>query len=93
MAFGAGLGGLLLAEILRLGLVPPFGNPIHRYMSSFVDEKDQGKMITSHLYLLIGCACSVWVSRIANSNNVLSPYSGIIILGIGDSMVFFFFLL
>jgi len=51
MAFGAGLAALLIAEILRLGLAPPFGSSIHKYMSSFIDEKDQGQIITSHLYL------------------------------------------
>ena len=96
-AFGAGVAGMIYAESLRLSLVPPFGARIHGFLSSFIDERDSGFIILSHIYLLLGCASSVWInaSRLSpllpsSSFQHFPPFAGVLVLGIADSMVSFF---
>jgi hypothetical protein len=86
MALAAAFGVMLLLEGLRFGLVPPLGAGLNRFMSSFVDSRDEGEVIVSHLYLLLGCAAPLWWSG-SWALHPLSPYAGIFILGIGDAMV------
>jgi dolichol kinase len=58
-------------------------------MSSFTSkQRDSGPIILSHFYLLIGCALPLWVCSIININH-WAAFSGIISIGIGDSVVFF----
>lgn len=40
----------------------------------------------SHFSLLLGCALPIWLSS-GNNDRPLSPFSGILSLGIGDTMV------
>lgn len=55
------------------------------WMSQFLDDKDVGKrFILSHLYLLFGCAFPIFMASENDSEFILS--SGIIILGVGDSV-------
>jgi dolichol kinase len=79
-------------------------------MSSFIDQRDCGPLYLSHIYLLLGCAAPVWLKywcdpQISEKPNqksditeILPLFAGVLILGIGDSMVslmtflFFFFL-
>lgn len=59
------------------------------WMSQFLDDKDVGKrFILSHLYLLFGCAFPLFMTGENNSEFILS--SGILILGIGDSVAALF---
>lgn len=88
VAFGAGMAGLLLAEVLRYGRVPPVGILIDTFMSSFTDERDKGPIIVSHLYLLLGCALPLWLSQDGPVHS-LGPYAGILVLGAGDAMASF----
>jgi dolichol kinase len=48
-------------EIIRLIQLPYLSTWITHYFASFKDVKDQGNLILSHIYLLIGCAFPVWV--------------------------------
>lgn len=77
---------MLLFEWLRLGLVQPFGEFVERFITSFVDTRDQGVVVLSHLYLLVACALPLWFNEIHQSHP-LGPYSGIISVGVGDAMV------
>lgn len=86
---------MIFAEGLRFGLIPPFGYKIELFMRSFTDSRDTGIVILSHIYLLLGCASTVWISRIhyfTPSNELpaliqIAPYAGVLILGVGDTMV------
>jgi hypothetical protein len=33
----------------------------HSYLSPFVDQRDSGPLILTHVYLLVGCALPVWL--------------------------------
>lgn len=86
VAFSFAFALLLLIEALRYSRFPLLGGAVDRYMTSFLDERDQGEVILSHLYLLIGCAIPVWWSS-SHAFHPLGPFSGLLMLGIGDSMV------
>jgi hypothetical protein len=53
-------------------------------MVSFLDDKDSGNVITTHIQLLLGCAIPVWLSY--RSINLFLPLVGIISVGVGDAV-------
>jgi len=73
---------------------------IERYCRPFLDERDAGRLVLTHVWLLIGCATPLWYSFIINYDEedgggtrayndmmrTLYGVSGIIVLGIGDAM-------
>jgi dolichol kinase len=67
LALAVAFSFLLVAEYMRLVRVPPFGIHIHDFMVAYVDEKDRGVLVMTHLYLLLGCAIPVWVRDISAS--------------------------
>lgn len=85
LSFAVAFCAMLLIEIIRYFRIYPLGSIVHKFMVSFVDQKDHGKAILSHIYLLIGCGLPVWLNSLSN-NNVLSGIAGILALGIGDTM-------
>jgi dolichol kinase len=65
LSFAVALALLLLVEALRLGRVPPFGVAVHEYMRLQVDSRDEGgPLFLTHLYLLAGCAITLWFSSV-----------------------------
>jgi len=44
--------------LYRIG---PFGEPIHSALQVFLDEKDSGPLILTHVYLLLGFAVPLWI--------------------------------
>jgi dolichol kinase len=48
-------------QTLRILAIPPLGAAIDRCFQVFIDDRDGGKIITTHLYLLIGCSCPLWL--------------------------------
>ena len=91
VAFGAAFAGMVFAEGLRFGLIPPVGHVMDRFLRSFTDNRDRGIVILSHIYLLLGCACTVWINRIHQIDNMvpslsaIAPFAGVLILGGADS--------
>lgn len=51
----------------------------------FRDQQDVGILTLTHIYLLVGCSSSVWLTTAAGYNDKLLLSSGIITIGIGDS--------
>lgn len=49
-------------QIYRILDIPIIGNAIGNAFQIFLDEKDSGSLILTHIYLLIGCSCPVWLS-------------------------------
>lgn len=41
--------------------IGPFGEPIHSALEVFLDEKDSGPLILTHVYLLLGFAVPLWI--------------------------------
>lgn len=68
---------------------------IHHFMTALVDERDEGNVIVSHLYLLLGCAAPGWVllstferwpaPTHAVSNLLTEWSSGLLSLGVFDT--------
>ena len=83
----------LVGEYVRYTRLPPFGHRMHDFMKVYIDKRDCGELIVTHLYLLVGCALPVWfhfpVYELDTSNQVdVAPaLSGVLILGVGDSIV------
>lgn len=50
----------VLSEVLRIFRVPPFGMLLQRFMEQFIDRRDQGAAVLTHVYLLLGCAIPIW---------------------------------
>jgi dolichol kinase len=65
--------------------IQPLGEPLHQFMNAFTDHRDSEHLIVSHFSLLLGCALPIWMSSGFN-DRALSPFAGILSLGIGDTM-------
>lgn len=61
LALGAALGVLLAAEFLRCAGCPPAAAALDRYYGEFLDARDGGCVVVTHLFLLLGCAVPVWL--------------------------------
>ena len=59
LAFAAAVALFTLLEALRIGAVPPLARPLERFLAQFVDGRDSGTLILTHLYLLLGCAAPI----------------------------------
>ncbi|KAF8932389.1 hypothetical protein EDD21DRAFT_340309 [Dissophora ornata] len=82
IAFSVGLASLIFLEYIRYFAVVPYGKEIHLFLVGFLDARDGGPIILSHLYLLMGCAAPVWLAE----HHILAGLSGIFALGVGDAM-------
>ncbi|KAG9324405.1 hypothetical protein KVV02_004425 [Mortierella alpina] len=82
IAFSVALSSLIFLEYLRYFAVAPLGKEIHLFLVGFLDDRDGGPIILSHLYLLMGCAVPVWLAE----HHILAGLSGIFALGVGDAM-------
>lgn len=71
LALSLALSAILLLEYIRIFRIWPLGKDLDIFMKSFIDSKDgYGPLITSHLFLLVGCAATVWLE------SILNPYNG-----------------
>ena len=48
-------------QYVRIGRIQPFGQAIHTAFQVFLDEKDAGGLVLTHIYLLLGCAVPLWL--------------------------------
>ncbi|KAI7905370.1 uncharacterized protein BX663DRAFT_499487 [Cokeromyces recurvatus] len=81
LAFSVALSGFIYLEYLRYFAIWPWGKSLHVFLTEFIDSRDLGPVILSHIYLLLGCASPVWLG----SSNVLASLAGILSLGFGDA--------
>ncbi|EWM24180.1 dolichol kinase [Nannochloropsis gaditana] len=87
LAHALALSLLLLLEYLRLGRASLLlGRPVHRYYQHFLDDRDMGPLVVTHLYLLLACAFPLWLSFLLPPNRPPSlPLAGILVVGMGDA--------
>lgn len=85
LSFGAALAVFLALEIIRVWRIWPLGQSVDKFMNAFTDHRDSDLLIVSHFSLLLGCSLPIWISSGYN-DRPLAPFSGILSLGIGDTM-------
>lgn len=98
LAYGVALCVGLLVECTRALRVAQLGDTIEAYMRQFTDDRDDAGAgaITTHLYLLIGCAAPLWLhvglggggqrwAGGAGGVAQLLPMCGLLAIGVGDA--------
>ena len=83
---------LIPFKALRLWNIGSAGALLNQSLSAFLDEKDQGNAILTHIYLLVGSSLPLWIyplnftsSGTLNTHEILILSSGIFALGVGDT--------
>lgn len=61
VALGVALGVMLALEFLRCAGCPPVAAVLNGYYGRFLDARDGGVVVVTHLFLLLGCAVPVWL--------------------------------
>ncbi|EQC40731.1 hypothetical protein SDRG_01803 [Saprolegnia diclina VS20] len=84
LSYAIAIGLFFIIECVRALSVPPIGRPIAAFMRAYLDHRDDGRIVLSHTYLLLGCALPSWLCPDASS--VLLANTGVLALGIGDAM-------
>lgn len=94
LAFAVAISLFLALEYVRISGAPPLAKPLGAFLARYTDARDAGPLITTHIYLLLGCALPVLATPSAapslgdtsQPSAVLPPMAGILALGVGDSM-------
>ncbi|KAH0615430.1 hypothetical protein JD844_004641 [Phrynosoma platyrhinos] len=91
------LGVFILLEYIRYFTIKPFGHWLRHLLSLFLDERDSGPLILTHIYLLLGMSLPVWLfprpcapKGTLPGAGALAPYSGVLAVGVGDSVASIF---
>lgn len=99
LAFTLTLSIFLLLDLFRASQLPPLSGPLTRFLAPYVDGRDyRGPIVVSHMFLLIGCAISLWLSLAGTkmvgeapwegwevASRDLSMISGVVCVGMGDA--------
>jgi len=91
-AFIGALVLFVLVEAIRLARLYPVYTDLSNFLNRYLDSREDGPLIVSHIYLLLGCAAPVILSRMPvlpegyeTAGRIGLSLSGMISLGIGDS--------
>lgn len=49
-------------EFLRCTGCPPIAALLDSYYGGFLDARDGGKLVVTHIFLVLGCAIPLWLS-------------------------------
>jgi len=90
-AGGVTLCIFLWLEYLRLYVFHNQLSVVNEYFELFVTENEQyqqGRIITSHVTLLVGCAAPLWMHLYLpnDMSDWVIPFIGLITVGVGDAM-------
>ena len=73
------------------------GQPLRQLLSLFLDERDSGPLILTHVYLLVGMSLPIWLfpgpcspKGILPGAGGLVPYAGVLAVGVGDTVASMF---
>ncbi|XP_003738877.2 dolichol kinase [Galendromus occidentalis] len=89
LASGSMLGVMVVVEIIRVLQIDPLGSSIQKIFDAFLDEKDQGPLVVSHIYLLLGCSLPFLLypgEDYSRDGVTLTLLTGVTILGVGDTV-------
>ncbi|XP_019396297.1 PREDICTED: dolichol kinase [Crocodylus porosus] len=87
------LAVFIFLEYVRYFRIKPFGQMLRHLLSLFLDERDSGPLILTHIYLLLGMSLPVWLfprpcahKGFLSGTGALVPYSGVLAVGVGDTI-------
>ncbi|NWR03439.1 DOLK kinase, partial [Paradoxornis webbianus] len=87
------LAVFIFLEYVRYFRIKPFGQTLRHLLSLFLDERDSGPLILTHIYLLLGMSLPVWLfprscapKGTLPGAGALVPYSGVLAVGVGDTI-------
>lgn len=87
------LSAFLFLEFIRYFRIRPLGSPLRRLLTLFLDERDSGPLILTHIYLLLGVALPIWLlpgpcipkGGLGGASGLV-PYAGVLAVGVGDTV-------
>ncbi|KAF7696803.1 hypothetical protein HF521_005221 [Silurus meridionalis] len=87
----------IFLELVRIFRIRPLGSVLRRSLALFLDDRDSGLIIITHIYLLVGISIPVWISQtpcmskggVAGTGG-LAPYAGVLAVGVGDTVASIF---
>lgn len=98
--FSCSIALFILLEFIRITsdhfeIIKMYGNFVKGYYQEnshktrFIDERDNDRLISTHIFLLLGCAYPFLISweSYKDEVNIIKAFAGITIIGIGDSFV------
>lgn len=85
LSYGVAFAAFLWIESLRVELSESLARAFHASLKQFLDHRDSGALILTHMYLLIGCAIPTWLNDMLKPSPLLS-LCGVLTLGLGDTM-------
>lgn len=94
LAFAIALSVFTVIESLRISDMPAVVAVVDPFMKSYIDSRDEGAAVLTHIYLLLGCALPVFFNYfvlrgIFSANGLLIALSGVTVTGLGDAMASF----
>lgn len=91
------LAVFIFLEYVRFFRIKPLGHTLRSLLSLFLDERDSGPLILTHIYLLLGMSLPIWlVPRPCTQKGnlggarALVPYAGVLAVGVGDTVASIF---
>ncbi|XP_033851257.3 dolichol kinase-like [Acipenser ruthenus] len=83
----------MLLEYVRYFRIRPTGQLLRQLLTLFLDERDSGPLILTHIYLLLGVSLPIWLfpgpctpKGTLPGAGALVPYAGVLAVGVGDTV-------
>uniref|UniRef100_A0A3Q3NAF1 dolichol kinase n=1 Tax=Labrus bergylta TaxID=56723 RepID=A0A3Q3NAF1_9LABR len=91
------LAAFLFLEYVRYFRIRPLGQLLRQVLTLFLDERDSGPLILTHVYLLLGMSLPIWLfpgpcapKGVLPGAGGLVPYAGVLAVGVGDTVASIF---